>query len=402
MKNILFLTTANLSIKPRLLKEILTASIVYNVELIAFRFSDWSHDNDKEILKMIKIKKHYISATRKPFLNWFISSFTSNLFLLLFKLFRESEYINAIATNKRSFLLLNYLKKKPSNYNLIIARGLATLFPAVYYSQKNNIPVIFDIEDYHPGEKINSDKRNEIKRREHLLQKLLPKVSYFTYASPLIGDYTIKLLNHSIIPNNCLINNCFSETEFIFNENKKEKLQLVWFSQNINAGRGLELIVPALLKYKNKIELTLIGNLYQEFYDNFLFQYSTFIQILKPLSQNDLNKKICEFDIGLAIELNSADFNRDICLTNKIFSYSQAGLYIIATDTRAQRQFLLEHNTLGSVTKQTEEDVSNIINKVLHNKNEIRQNKRARFDYAKKLSWEIESKKLIEIWNNLL
>jgi len=44
-----------------------------------------------------------------------------------------------------------------------------------------------------------------------------------------------------------------------------------------------------------------------------------------------------EYDIGLATEV-SATLNRDICLTNKIFTYLLAGMPVLATDTSAQSE----------------------------------------------------------------
>ena len=144
--------------------------------------------------------------------------------------------------------------------DLIIAHNLATLYPAYVYSKKHKIPFAFDIEDYHPGEVIHSDSINEKIRREFLMSQLLPETKYFTYASPLIGEHSLRL-----IPNNksehFLINNCFSELDFTEPKNEKTNnfITFVWFSQNITYNRGLELIIPALKKFKNRVKLHLIG-----------------------------------------------------------------------------------------------------------------------------------------------
>jgi glycosyltransferase involved in cell wall biosynthesis len=212
----------------------------------------------------------------------------------------------------------------------------------------------------------------------------------------------LELLNNYPENQHLLINNCFSQTEFQFTENNSEKIKFVWFSQNISQGRGLELVIPALAKFKDKIELHLIGNLYANFNDAFLSNYSDFITLYKPLSQKELNLKLSEFDIGLAIELNTADFNRQICLTNKIFAYTQSGLYVLATDTFAQIKFIEEHKNIGLITKQKTDDFITSIEKIINNISEIRNNKKSRFNYAQQLSWENESKKLNTIWNKIL
>jgi len=401
-KKLLFISGANLTVNPRLLKELKFAvKLGYEVDFIGFNSGNWSDEIDKELIKNIAANFHYIPITRKPFLKWFVNSIIEKIAKKLSPFLKNSFKINAYAHSKRSILLNNYLQKNKRKYNLIIAHTLATLYPAYKYSRKNKTIFTFDIEDYHPGE-ATADKK-EIERRKFLMQKLLPKASYITYASPLIGEFTLKLFNSELkTQNSKLINNCFSQTEFQFKENNSEKVKFVWFSQNISQGRGLELIMPALYKFKEKVELHLIGNLYSEFYEKYLSAYKDIVTIHKPLVQKELNLKLSKFDVGLAIELDTADFNRQICLTNKIWAYLQSGLYILATDTPAQVRFLEEHKDCGQITKQNSDAFSDKIADINQNISKIRQSKQERFENAKQFSWENESEKLTEIWHIIL
>jgi hypothetical protein len=176
---------------------------------------------------------------------------------------------------------------------------------------------------------------------------------------------------------------------------------LVWFSQNIAAGRGLELVLPVLYQFKEHVQLNLVGNLYPQFYNDFLVQYADILKITEPMPQAGLNKYICGFDIGLAIEQKASDFNRDICLTNKIFAYAQAGLYILATNTSAQTFFMEEHAGLGVVSGQSTIEMEKTIRNLLTNIETIRKEKKNRFEYAKKLGWESESQKLAGVWQDM-
>ena len=402
-RKLLFISGANLTVNQRLLKELKFAvSQNYEVDFVGFYSGNWSDKIDKEIIKNIEANFHYISITRKPFFKWFFSSLVEKFAQKLYPFFKNNFKINTYAHSKRSILLNNYLKKNKKKYDLIIAHTLPTLYPAYNFAKQTNTKFTFDIEDYHPGEVISAGEKNETARRIFLMKNILPKASYITYASPLIGKHSLELLNNYPENQHLLINNCFSQTEFQFAENNSKKIKFVWFSQNISQGRGLELVIPALAKFKDKIELHLIGNLYANFNDNFLSNYSDFITIYKPLSQKELNLKLSEFDIGLAIELNTADFNRQICLTNKIFAYTQSGLYVLATDTLAQIQFVEEHGNIGLITKQKTDDFIISIEKIINNISEIRSNKKSRFNYAQQLSWENESKKLNSIWNKIL
>jgi hypothetical protein len=401
MKNILFITTTNLSTNPRLLKELkLAFKAGFDVKLIAFQLGGWSDITEKEHLNELKgINAHYLPAQKKTFLNWAITNFIWKLCMQLSRISRKSLLINSIAHNKRTWQILQKLNKISSQFDLVIAHNLGALYPAWHFSKKHQIPFTFDIEDYHPGEKCSPSEKT---RREFLMQKLLPKATYLTYASPLIGKYALELLNSSQIPDNILINNCFSQNEFEFIENNSGKIQLVWFSQNINAGRGLELLLPVLYKFKYQVQINLIGNLYNQFYHVFLHQYADILNIIKPMPQAELHKCICSFDIGLAIEQKASDFNRDICLTNKIFAYAQSGLYILATDTSAQKQFINEHPSLGRMAGQSETEMEEAVASIIQNIESIRAAKKTRFENAKTLRWENESGKLTEIWEKLM
>jgi glycosyltransferase involved in cell wall biosynthesis len=398
-KKILFLSSTNLTSNPRLQKELKFAlEQGHSVHFVGFDLDNWSQKTDAEIIKTLNADFTYIPVTRKNIKNWLIPSLIEKAARTLSPFFSNKLALNAFAHSKRSYLLSKFLKKHKQKYDLIAAHTLPTLFPAYQLARKQNIPFIFDIEDYHPGEAV-SDK-HEVARREFLMKKLLPKADFLTYASPLIGKESLKLLNNYPDSQHGLINNCFAQSEFQFKENQSEKLKFVWFSQNIAAGRGLELVIPALFRFKDKIELHLIGHLYQNFYEEYLAQYSEILNIHKPLPQKELNLKLAEFDVGLAIELNTADFNRQICLTNKIWAYFQSGLYILATDTPAQKQFLEQKNKIGLISRQNISSFEVKIETIIKSIKTIRQGKEQSFRYARKFAWENEKKKLASIWKN--
>ncbi len=399
-KKILFLSSANLTTNPRLLKELKYAvELGYEVDFVGFDLNTWSDEIDKEINKDIPAEFTYLPVTRKSPVTWLLSSFAERFSRKTAFLFRKSVKIHAFAHSKRTWLLSRQLKACRKKYDLIAAHTLPALYPAYRLARRQNIPFVFDIEDYHPGEAA-ADK-NEINRRKFLMKKLLPEANFLTYASPLIGKESLGLLNHYPESKHRLINNCFSQKEFEYKENHSGKVKFVWFSQNIAAGRGLELVIPALYKFKDKIELHLIGNLYQNFYDEYLAQYSDILSIHKPLPQKELNLKLSEYDVGLAVELNTADFNRQICLTNKIWAYFQSGLYILATDTPAQRQFVNEKETIGLIAQQNIHSFKQSVMHIIESIDSFRRDKQNRFNKAKHSAWESERQKLKEIWENI-
>lgn len=394
--SILFLTTNNITTNPRLQKELLFFSRHNKKnDFIGFILGNWSDEIEKSYNNKINADFTYIDISKKRSLNVIVSTLISKISKILNKIFKKNLFLSALSHNKRTFLIIRQLKKKKIITDLIIAHNLGALYPAFLMSKKFKIPFIFDVEDYHPGEAGCSPA--EERRRELLMKKILPQAFMVTYASPLIGKYTMELVGNVDESNYLLINNSFDSNEFHFEQNTSNKVRFVWFSQNISSGRGLELALTALQKFKDNVEVHLVGNLYQEFWGNFLHNYKDFVTIHLPMPQNQLHSFICSCDTGLAIEISTVDLNKQIALSNKIFAYSQAGLFVLATDTPAQKKYIEQNSSLGIISQQNTKDFENNIQYILENITSIRQNKLQRFEYSKKFDIKNEIKKVYNI-----
>lgn len=421
-KKILFLTSANLSTNPRLVKEIDFLSIDHSITVILFKLGNWS---DKMDLKMREDRPSILfielDVTRERFFYWLFWSLIQKVSQIIWPLFKKSLFISAIANTRRSIMLLEKCKSFPKP-DLIISHNLGALYPAYGLSKKWNIPFIFDVEDYHPGEQINIDTSNEISRREILMKTILQHATALTSASPLIGEITLKLIgghhNHRVIINS------FLQNEFkIPKYDNSEFLKFVWFSQNVSFGRGLEQFFEALqiviqkeenvkkLRTNNvkRIVFTIIGNLDASFNSRVLESFlksvvssTSLIELvsISPLTQKELHVELGNHDIGLALEFNSTDLNRNICLTNKIISYSQAGLYILATNTAAQFEFINDNPLRGVICGQSSTEIADVLTDF--NLDDIRRGKVNRFENGKLLAWEEEGIKIKSLIENIL
>lgn len=404
-KNILFLSSVNLSANPRIFKEIkLALSAGYTPIFIGFNLGTWSDLLDNELRKELKGSTfYYIDGTKKKFFKWFFSTFIHFICKKIYVFFPKHLTINAYASSKRTILLNYQIDKLIQNYNVsfILAHTLPCLFTAYQLKLKNNIDFAFDVEDYHPGEKIPQDIENEIKRRTRLMNSCLPEAKYVSCASPLIGKYTAHHVGD--ISKMLTVNNSFLSDEFINPTSiKGNVIKLVWFSQNISHSRGLEEIVEVLGSFKDQFHLTLIGNTDQQFVDKIISSIKSNITILPPLSQKNLYKQLADFDIGLALEQTSADLNRDIALTNKLFAYMQAGLYVLYTDTSAQVEYMKKYPFFGICSSQNIHSLRSALQNIVSTILEIRTNKMYRYQKAKEFSWENESKIVLKKWNALL
>jgi hypothetical protein len=144
--------------------------------------------------------------------------------------------------------------------------------------------------------------------------------------------------------------------------------------------------------------LTLIGNLRLGFYQNELVNRN-YIKIANPLTQIELHKKLSGFDIGLAIEDVDENENRNICLTNKIWAYFQSGLFIIATNTKAQSEFIELFPFHGELMKYEESNIADCLERIFAKIEIIRIQKNKRYILAKDYSWDIEQAKFLNVIN---
>ena len=116
---------------------------------------------------------------------------------------------------------------------------------------------------------------------------------------------------------------------------------LFWFSQTIGPGRGLELFLAAWRQTTRPSRLCLLGDISEAYRAKLLCRLSAEkraqLEFLPLVSPEELPAVIARHDIGLALELNRPP-SRDLTITNKFFQYLQAGLAVIATDTRGQQE----------------------------------------------------------------
>jgi len=388
-----------MAVNPRCVKEIkLALEMGCKVSVLKFTFSNWSAEVEKKLTASFPSVTFYnLSAERKPFIPWFVSTFLEKFSTLISIFVPLPAKWTGYAVGKRSWLIAHFLRKLVITPDLIIGHNPATFWPVANFAKVRSVPFAIDVEDYHPGE---YKKKRQCNNTLILMKSILPRGVYVSFASPLILEVVnkqIQGLNKSV-----LINNCFENHEFSPPVTKKyKKLRVVWFSQHIDFGRGLEKILPVLAKVEQHIELTLIGNLRAKF-QAFLVFYP-FVTIVSPLPQKELHATLKNFDIGLAIEERNVDLNREICLTNKIWSYFQAGLFILASYTKAQQQFISEHGEHGVlIDLGNEESILKSINQILNNREIIHSKMLERFNHSTAYSWEKEKQKLEEVWLSVI
>lgn len=394
---ILFLTTHNLASNPRLVKEIqLAVDNGFTVEVVCFVFRGWSFQINNTMIENFTqqcVKFHCIEAGREAKKDWLLSVIKEKIYRLGAKLFQFNSASLGTAVSRRSSLLIKALNKINAA-DFVVGHNPGALYPTIFAAKKFNCKAGFDVEDYHPGEGNNVFLQNMVRR---LMQQVLPQMNYVSFAAPLIREAVKKDLSKEGA-NWVTVLNYFPAAEFVQPSLNEGPLKLVWFSQNISGGRGLELIIPAVGKLSGQLELHLYGNLNAAFFETYLKGIEN-VKIHEALDQKELNEELSKFDVGLALEMD-VDANRNLCLTNKILAYTQAGLYVMATTTAAQQSFL-KNSSIGECLDFKRQDAFSLLHNLLNKMVEIRSQKQVRFLAAQAQSWEKEAERLKIIWRNI-
>ena len=396
MKKIVIVTYGQPSSNPRMVKEALyISSIGFQVTVIYCPISAWGYDFDDEF-----IKKHNN-------VNWIKVGVTiNNPFYFLYRLRRkiwEFIFINFgnifDAAIKSHALFVNELVKAAIKIkaDIYIGHNLPSILAVISAKKSHNGIACFDFEDFHRGEEdIDSFHWRKVKAIENAY---IPFLNKTITSSPLISKEYQK--NYPQFKFSTILN-VFPIIHINNSENSNSKLKLLWFSQFIGPNRGIETIIEAMAKLNTRnIELTLLGSISDKYRNNILLKaknlgiYTNQIVFLNPIPSDDLIQFASEFDIGLCSEESMA-FNRDLCLTNKLFTYLNAGLAILLSNTKAQQLFLNENPGIGfCYFKRDPCSLLNLIGLYMNDPILLKSHKQTSRHYAtSKYNWEIESMKL--------
>jgi glycosyltransferase involved in cell wall biosynthesis len=350
VKRILFVTSNSLATNPRLLKEIRSVvTIGHQATVISFSFDNWSKSIDEELVNGLasKVRIIQLSGGRENKSAWLTSTVASFLSHLLVKLGSKNLLVHSICFFKRSWLLSRTLRNQKDDYDWVIAHNPGAFVPALRFAEKCNSKLGLDIEDFHPGEVANP---KAAKMMAYIMREMIEKSSVVTAASPLILEQSLKLTESSK-PRHAVINNVFSlQQQPKFLQLRPSPLRLIWFSQTVGLNRGIQDVIHAMNRVdRMPIHLTVIGHCTSEVrekLERLLTNRTHNIFFLPPVGETELIRICSQHQIGLALETGEP-FNRDICLTNKLFVYLLAGNAVIASQTTAQQIFMNSYPGIG-------------------------------------------------------
>ena len=388
-KKACLITPGHIAADPRLVKEAQALSQAgMQVHIIFTQYVDYLIDHERQILSASP------NWTFKC-LDWSGKSLTSKIFRAIGGLLRR--FIPGINTkiNRNFAWQLKQAIAYPAD--IYIGHNPGGLPVAVIAAKKNNAKCGFDAEDFHRNERCDDEKDPDVVLKTAIENKYIRQLDYMVAASPQIAAKYVDLFHINVEP----VLNVFPKTAVskIIN-NTDRPLQLFWFSQTVGLNRGLETIIRAINKTGVKMDLHLLGKVAPAYKNQLQVvngeKASAVLHFHAPVVPDEIFVIAKQFDIGLALE-SSIPLNRDICLTNKIFTFIQSGLAVIASNTTAQTILMEQYAETGKLYKNINE-LAEILLSYHHNRGLLYQTKQASYRIGQtKLNWEIESEKLINV-----
>ncbi len=232
--------------------------------------------------------------------------------------------------------------------DLYIAHNLAALPAAHNAASMNRARLGFDAEDFHSGQFAASDEDGlDARLTRQIEQRYLPFCDYVTAASAGIGRAYATACS---VKEPVTVLNVFPMRDGppspTAQGNATHAPSLYWFSQTIGPGRGLEDAMAAIAASRSRPWLYLQGTPAEGF-DGRLKELAARLGIadrlimVAPALPDELPMLAARHDAGLALELPDTP-NRDVCLTNKVFTFLLAGVPVLATDTAGQSELAAE------------------------------------------------------------
>ena len=227
--------------------------------------------------------------------------------------------------------------------DLYIAHYTSALPAAGAAAERHGALLGFDAEDFHAGESDGSPAESLRMATVRAVEaKWLPRCKHLTAASPLIakayasayGVHPVSVLN--VFPLK------MAPKQAALPRHADAPLRAYWFSQTIGLDRGLQPFLQAMAQTSTPIELDLRGadpwghgaTLLKRARD---LGIAARVRVLPMASPDEMVRLAAGYDVGLSLETDVSE-NRQLCLTNKIFTYLLAGVPVVMSDTPAQRQ----------------------------------------------------------------
>jgi len=207
--------------------------------------------------------------------------------------------------------------------------------------------------------------------------------------------------NIEVVANYPVIGNLQLTTEYRQHKAKNEETKLI-YAGGLTRIRGIKEMVKSLGFIKNDVKLILLGKFQEEGLEEELKELSEWrkVEFKGWLSQKAAYKNMRESDIGLICFLPAP--NHINAIPNKPFEYMASGLPVVASNFPLWERVVKTNKCGLTVNPEKPKEIAKAIKYLIEHPQEAKKmgenGKKAVFE---KYNWEKESKKLLDIYQQL-
>ena len=311
---------------------------------------------------------------------------------------------------------INYILQQEKNYDVFYCNDLPTLNVGLKLKKISKAKLIYDSHEIYL-ETINQfflQNKNPIKNIIFNIliafmrttgyffeKKAVKKIDKFITVNNSLAKYFAEKYKLKIIPS------VIMNYPYLFEINRSNTIDyralyhwseedvILIYQGNLNAGRGLNLIVDTLKQLPNKYKLIIIGEgiLYDELkVKTNNLNLENRIKFLGFIENNQLLNYTAGADIGFNL-LEDINKSKAMASPNKLFEYIQAEIPSVNTKTK-ENALIIEKYEIGVLTLNTSDAIKKAISQILETKDVYIRNCQKAKD---SLNWEKQEKQLFTI-----
>lgn len=299
--------------------------------------------------------------------------------------------------------------------DIVVANDLPSLYAASRIAKLKRIPLIYDAHENYTEQCTLSSSC--VKRLEKIEAEILPNVDFWIVPNELLGKciiekydrkYNVKIKECLVIQNSINKWNEFDKLKRknLIREklNLDEKHKILLFQGGFLKNRNLENLVRSMKYVKNEfVVMVMLG-------------YGSHVEVLKGIAkkwgienkvffieavpQSELLNYTSSADVGV-IPYPAVDNNTYYCSPNKLYEYIQARLPILSNDLPFLRKMVVE-NKIGKVEDFSKpQSIAMAVDKMFEDYSNLLVYRENLDEIAEIHSWEKESEKLLEKYNEI-
>jgi glycosyltransferase involved in cell wall biosynthesis len=302
--------------------------------------------------------------------------------------------------NIRLFFYLLFHKS-----DLLVSNDLDTLLPNFLVSKLKRIPLVYDSHEYYTGVP-EIQHRPFVKWVWKSIEKLIfPHLKNVITVCDSIADQYY--MEYGIRP--VTIMNCSRKSDHIQPYSREElgidqdHLLIILQGTGINIDRGSEELIEAV-RHSENVSLLIAGSGdvvpdLKSLVSN--FSLSDRVKFIPKMAWEDLMRYTKTADAGVSLDKDT-NMNYRFSLPNKLFDYFSAGIPVIASDLCEVRKIVTENNSGILIPDVTPENIISALDILLNDREKLAALKRNAFRASQLLSWDLERKKVTELYKRVL